>query len=708
MVEQTRIDGHPTLCWEGWQLRAGRALPFGATVVPGGINFSIMSRRATGCTLVLFEKGAASPFVEIPFPAECRVGHVFAMVVFDLDPERIEYGYRMEGPSEPRRGDRFDPEVILMDPFARAIGGREVWGAAPRHAEDVYPYRAQLMAEDYDWGDVRSPRLPMEELVIYELHVRGFTRHPSSGVAHPGTFAGLREKIPYLKELGVNCVELMPIFEFDELDNKNVHPESGEALQNYWGYNSVGFFAPKAGLAASGAAGLQSDELKAMVRALHQAGIEVILDVVFNHTAEGDHTGPTISYRGLDNRTWYLLDGEGRYRNYSGVGNTLNCNDPTVRQHVLDCLRYWVSEYHINGFRFDLASILGRDSQGEPLENPPLLEAMAYDPVLAGCKLIAEAWDAGGLYQVGSFPSYEGRWAEWNGPYRDTLRRFLRGDMGQTAVMALRLAGSPDLYPRRGTRASVNFVTCHDGFTLRDLVSYTEKHNWENGEQNRDGNGSNDAWNGGVEGPSDDPRLEALRQRQMKNAVAMLLLSQGVPMLLMGDEVGRTQRGNNNAYCHDAPWNWLNWEDRAANAAHFRFTQQMIAFRRGHAALRSPEHLRGVDSARSGFPDLSWHGVEPWKPDHAPWSRTLAFMLCGRHARPQDDTIYVAMNMHWEPHAFGLPHLPAGWRWSRAIDTALPSPDDITDVGAEAPLEEQSFYRVGANAVVVLVGRPSA
>lgn len=696
-----------TLSWEGWQLRPGRPLPFGATVVGDGINFSILSRGATRCTLVLFDRGAPAPRAEIPFPEVFRVGHTFSMVVLGLDPAQIEYGYRMEGPWNPTRGDRFDPSKILMDPFARAIGGREVWGAAPRE-DDPYPYRAQIVEDAFDWDGVRAPQLPMEELIIYEMHVRGFTRHSSAQVEHPGTFAGLIEKIPYLQELGVNCVELMPIFEFDELDNKNVHPETGAPLQNYWGYNTVGFFAPKAGLAATGAEGGQVRELKTLVRELHRAGIEVVLDVVFNHTAEGDHTGPTISYRGLDNRTWYLLDPQGKYRNYSGVGNTLNCNNPIVRNHVLECLRTWVAEYHIDGFRFDLASILGRDPQGEPLENPPLLEAIAYDPILASTKLIAEAWDAGGLYQVGRFPSYEGRWAEWNGPYRDTVRRFLRGDTGQTAVMALRLTGSPDLYPKRGTRASVNFVTCHDGFTLRDLVSYTHKYNVENGEQNRDGNDSNDAWNGGVEGPTDDPAIQRLRAQQMRNALAVLLISQGVPMLLMGDEVARTQRGNNNAYCHDADWNWLHWGDRDDNKEHFAFTQAMIAFRKAHPVLRRAEHLRGVDSVGSGIPDISWHGVGPWQPDHAPWSRTLAFMLCGRHAPEsgeRGDTLYIAMNMHWEPHAFGLPTLPDGLSWHRGVDTTLPGPQAVAAAGSEPLLTEQAFYRVGARSVVVLVGR---
>jgi len=704
---ETRIDTHATHTWQGWRLRPGRPMPYGATRVPGGVNFSVVSRHATSCTLVLFPKHGDTPRVEIPFFEEFRIGNVFTMVVFDLDFENTEYGFRMDGPWEPKAGHRFDASRVLLDPYARVIGGRDVWGVRPT-GQEVYPHRARLGFDDFDWRNDRPVGKPMEDLVIYEMHVRGFTQHPSSGVKHGGTFAGLASRIPYLKELGINCVELMPIFEFDELDNRRIDPHTGERLKNYWGYSTIGFFAPKAGYARSGRFSMQVDELKNLVRQLHAADIEVILDVVYNHTAEGDRHGETFSYKGIDNKTYYMLSETGDYLNFSGTGNTLNCNNSIVRNHVLDSLRYWASEFHIDGFRFDLASILGRDSDGEPLINPPLIEALAYDPVLARCKLIAEAWDAGGLYQVGNFPSYERRWAEWNGQYRDALRRFLRAETGQIETMAARIAGSPDLYTLRGTTASVNFVTCHDGFTLADLFAYSQKDNAANGESNRDGADDNTSWNCGVEGETDDPEVLALRQRLMKNAMAILLVSQGVPMISMGDEMGRSQGGNNNAYCHDAPWNWLDWSLLKTHAEMFRFTRAAIQFRHAHPVLRNPEHLTGKDVLGTGFPDISWHGVEAWKPNLEPWSRTLAFMLCGDHARDgavKDEMIYVALNMHWEPHRFEIPRLTADRAWHRFADTFAASPDDIVEPGQEPRLAEQLGVEVGPRSVVILVGR---
>ncbi|HEX2621573.1 MAG TPA: alpha-amylase family glycosyl hydrolase, partial [Phototrophicaceae bacterium] len=459
-----RIDSHPTHTHGDYQLRAGKPYPLGATVVPGGVNFAIFSRYATACTLVLFKKGEPEPMAEIPFLREFVVGNVFTMIVYGLniqDLENFEYGFRMDGPFEPHRGYWFDPDKILLDPYARAISGRDLWGHLPDHT-DIYPHRGHLIFEDYDWEQDRPLEIPIHDLVIYEMHVRGFTQHPSSDVKFPGTFAAIREKIPYLKELGINCVELMPIFEFDEFEYDRTNPFTGERLLNYWGYSTIGFFSPKAGYAATGRLGMQSDEFKTLVKELHHNGIEVILDVVFNHTAEGNEKGETISFRGIDNKTYYMLAPDGHYLNFSGTGNTMNCNNPVVRNMVLDCLRYWVAEYHIDGFRFDLASILGRDQYGMPLANPPLLEMMAYDPILAKTKLIAEAWDAGGLYQVGSFPAYN-RWAEWNGKYRDTIRRFIKGDSGLAWETAERLQGSPDLYSSRGTGATINFITCHDG-----------------------------------------------------------------------------------------------------------------------------------------------------------------------------------------------------------------------------------------------------
>jgi isoamylase len=702
-----RVDVYPTHEHKGYKLRVGKPFPFGATFVPGGINFSIFSSHATACTLVLFDKGQPQPKVEIPYPLEFRIGNVYAMTVFGLDIENTEYGFRMDGPFAPQEGHWFDPSKILMDPYARSIGGRDVWGVAPNW-DDCYQHRSRLVFDDFDWDDDRPLEIPIEDLVIYEAHVRSFTKDPSSGARFPGTFAGIREKIPYLKELGINCLELLPIYEFDEFENSKVHPETGEQLiGNYWGYSTMGFFAPKAGYAATGKLGMHVDEFKALVKELHRNGIEVMLDVVFNHTAEGNENGPYISFRGIDNKTYYMLTPEGYYFNFSGTGNTLNCNNPVVRNMVIDCLRYWAAEYHIDGFRFDLASILGRDPWGAPLSNPPLLESLAFDPILAKCKLIAEAWDAGGLYQVGSFPAY-GRWAEWNGKYRDCIRKFLKGEPDQVGEMAQRVQGSPDLYASRGPTASINFITAHDGFTLNDLVSYNEKHNEANGEQNRDGANDNESWNCGWEGPTDDPGINDLRKRQMKNAVAILMVSQGIPMILMGDEVARTQNGNNNTYCHDNELNWFDWSQVDTNAEQLRFFQKLIAFRKSHPVLRNRWHLSNQDRVGSGYPDISWHGTEAWNTDWSESSRTLAFMLCGKHARGgtvEDDYIYVIMNMHWEGRWCTLPSLPDGRRWHVFMNTGMSAPEDIWEPGQEPLLTEPGALFIGNRSVAILVGK---
>ena len=702
-VEGThRIDLYPTHIHDGFGLRLGFPLPFGATLVPGGVNFSIYSRHARSCTLVLFEAGADLPIVRIPIPEEFRVGHVFAMIVFWLDPDRLEYVFQMDGRSEPRAGFRFDPGNFLLDPYARAISGRDVWGCFPA-ALDHGQYRGRIVPDDFDWGVDRPPTLPAEELVIYEMHVRGFTRHATSDVRNPGTFAALREKIPYLRELGVNCIELMPIFEFDEFDNVRTNPATGERLLNYWGYNTVGFFAPKAGYAATGDLGMQADELKALVKELHRHGIRLFLDVVFNHTAEGDERGPTISFRGIDNSTYYMLTSNGRYYNFSGCGNTLNCNHPVVRDLVVNSLRYWASYYRIDGFRFDLASVLGRDMAGEPLPNPPLLEALAFDPILGKCELIAEAWDAAGLYQVGSFPAY-GRWAEWNGKYRDCIRRFLKGDEGQVAEVALRVMGSPDMYASRGPTASINFVTCHDGFTLQDLVSYNEKHNEANGEDNRDGANDNYTWNFGAEGPSTDPLILSLRIRQAKNALTMLLVSQGIPMLLMGDELGRSQGGNNNAYCVDGPMTWLDWSLKETNAEIFRFCKHMLAFRRRHSLLRHPTYYpeRATEDEEV---EVSWHGGIAWQPDWSPESRTLAFMLRGPSSKGVIESVYVAMNMSWQTKSFGLPSPPHDLNWHISVNTGMPAPEDIWEPGCESQLSDSKYILATGRSVIILIAR---
>lgn len=708
-VYSDRIDSHPTHVYGNFRLRTGRPYPLGATIVPnGGVNFAVFSHHATACTLVLFEKGADQPFVEIPFQEGFKVGTIFAMTVYGLDLAELdfEYGYRMDGQFEPHKGHWFDPSNILLDPYAKAISGRDTWGSQPDY-DRPYPHRARLIFDDYDWGDDRPPHIPIQDLVIYELHVRGFTAHPSSGVRFPATFSGIREKIPYLKSLGVNCVELMPIFEFDEWEYDRHNPITGERLINYWGYSTVGFFAPKAGYAATGEMGMQVDEFKTLVRELHHHGIEVILDVVFNHTAEGNEKGHTISFRGLDNKTYYMLAPDGSYLNFSGTGNTMNCNHPVVRNIVLECLRYWVAEYHIDGFRFDLASILGRDQRGLPLANPPLLEMLAADPVLANVKLIAEAWDAGGLYQVGSFPAY-GRWAEWNGKYRDTLRRFLRGDNGMVWETAERIQGSPDLYHTRGTAASINFITCHDGFSLIDLFSYNQKHNYANGENNRDGANDNYSWNCGIEGETDLEEVSRLRSKMVKNAVALLMTSQGVPMILMGDEIAHSKQGNNNTYCHDNELNWFDWRKTEQNSDTFTFFQQMIAFRKAHPVLRRRAHFLHRDSVQSGYPDISWHSTQAWQANWSQDNHMLAFMLCGRHTWEQqgeDDYVYVAANMDWQPHLFELPMLPRHMRWHLFADTDRPHPHTICTPGSETLLVDERSYQVAARSVVILVGR---
>ena len=705
-MDPLRIDTYATSVYEGYRRRPGKPVPFGASMVPGGANFSVYSSHATSCTLVLFDKGAPQPRIEIPFPEEYRIGDVWSMVVFDLDYENIEYGYRMDGPFNPRTGDRFDKTKILSDPYAKALGGRDVWGKQPDW-NDIYQHRSRLVLDDFDWEGDRPLEIPAEDLVIYEAHVRGFTKHPSSDVKVPGTFAGLREKISYLKELGVNCIELLPVYEFDEFENSRVNEATGHLLMQYWGYSTVGFFAPKAGYAATGKLGMQVDEFKKLVKELHRAGIEVFLDVVFNHTAEGNEMGPYISFRGLDNKVYYMLTPDGYYFNFSGTGNTLNCNNPIVRGMVLDCLRYWAAEYHIDGFRFDLAAILGRDPLGYPLPNPPLLETLAFDPVLAKCKLIAEAWDAGGLYQVGSFPAYF-RWGEWNGKYRDTMRKFLKGETGLVSQVAQRLTGSPDLYAGRGATASVNFFIAHDGFTLMDLVSYNEKHNWANGENNNDGGNDNDSWNCGWEGPTDDPGINALRRRQIKNAVSMLMVSQGMPMILMGDEIGRTQQGNNNTYCQDNELNWMDWTLLESNAELFRFFKQVIAFRHAHPVLRNRWHFSNRDYVGSGYADITWHGTKAWSADWSDSNRLAAFMLCGKHARAgtvQDNYVYVAMNMHWEGQWCELPGLPSGMQWHVFANTGAPSPEDIWEPGNEPLLSDQHGLLVGDRSVVILIGK---
>ena len=699
-MELERIDNIPTESIEGFRVRPGKPLPFGVSSVPGGLNFSVYTSAGTSCTLMLFSKTEERLLAEICIPHHYRIGDVFSIVVYDLDFEDLEYGFKIDGPYAPEEGHRFDLNKILMDPYARVISGRDEWGVEPDW-QNPYQYRSRVAFDDFDWEGDSPLEIKDADLVIYELHVRSFTQSETSGVKFKGTYAGIAEKIPYLKSLGVNAVELMPIFEFDEFENSRIHPDTGERLYNYWGYSTVAFFAPKAGFAASGKFGMQVDEFKQLVKQLHKEGIEVILDVVFNHTAEGNERGPYISFKGLDNKIYYMLTPEGYYFNFSGTGNTLNCNNPIVRNLVLDCLRYWASEYHIDGFRFDLASILGRDPWGAPLSNPPLLESLAFDPILSSCKLIAEAWDAGGLYQVGTFPAF-GRWSEWNGKYRDTARRYLKGDEGQVGEMAQRVQGSPDLYQWNGRSpaTSINFITCHDGFTLADLVSFNEKHNEANGENNCDGGDDNRSWNCGAEGWTEDPTIHALRSRQSMNALAMLLTSRGTPMLLMGDEFGRSQHGNNNAYCIDSPVSWVDWTLLESNRLLFEFSQALIHFRHQHPCLR----INQFDHPGSSYlPSCSFHGSAAWQADWSNDSRQLAWLMsCDKPDSGLMDAVYVATNTAHYATWFDLPTLPDQYRWKLYFNTGdsnMPFQKTPIDYGEHGIL-------VGERSVAIFAASP--
>lgn len=691
-----RIDEFPTHEIHGIKYRQGRVLPFGASLTAsGGINFSVSSTDAYSAELVLYHQGEKEPFVVIPFPEEFRIGSNFSMIVFGLDIEDIEYGYRFDGPYAPEKGEWFDKEKVLLDPYAKLISGRDVWGEAPDYS-DAFQHRGRVILQDYDWEGDKPLELPMKDLVIYEMHVRSFTAHESSGVRFGGTYAAIVEKIPYLKELGVNCIELLPIFEFDEFENSR--QVDGRTLYNYWGYSTVGFYAPKSGYARSGRMGMAADELKNLIKQLHKNGIEVMLDVVFNHTAEGNEHGPYISYRGIDNKTYYLLTPEGYYYNFSGCGNTLNCNAAIVRNHILDCLRYWVSEYHIDGFRFDLASILSRDSAGGPMTNPPLLEELAHDTVLGRTKLIAEAWDAGGLYQVGNFPHW-GRWAEWNGRFRDCVRRFVKSGAQAGPELVWRLQGSPDMYGNRSAEASINFVTCHDGFSLWDMVSYNEKHNEQNGEDNRDGANDNNSWNCGIEGETNDAQVLALRNRQVKNVISLMMLSRGIPMLLAGDEYCNTQYGNNNAYCQDNEISWLDWENYKTHTDVFTYFKRLIAFRKEHPVLRRTDFFTGQNS--SGYPEVSFHGVRPWELDTNQPFLTFGMMYAEPAAdfqTKEDCFIYCAINAYWESQSIELPEIPDGKSW---YIYAYSADSGITDVVRLDGKQVQLMARSS----MVLIGR---
>ena len=675
----------------------GLPYPLGATLGPEGVNFSVFSKHGTQVELLLFDHPAATApsRIIVLHPKHNRTFYYWHTEVRGLAAGQL-YAYRVRGPVAKEQGLCFDDQKVLLDPYARAVtweGYQRLAAALPGDNCAVAMKGVVIDESAYDWEGDAPLHLPFAGSVLYELHVGGFTRHPSSGVApeRRGTYLGLIEKIPYLKALGVTAVELLPVQHFDAQDAAPNHT-------NYWGYSPIAFFAPHRGYCCARDPLAPVREFRDLVKALHRAGIEVILDVVFNHTAEGGPEGPTLSFRGFENRGYYMLQAEdrSRYADYSGCGNTLNAHHSVVRRLILDCLRYWVQVMHVDGFRFDLASVMSRDSGGKLLQDPPILWDIESDPTLAGTKIIAEAWDAGGLYQVGSFTGH--RWAEWNGQFRDDVRRFIGGQTGTVAKLAQRITGSQDLYPQpaREPNRSINFITCHDGFTLSDLCSYDRKHNEANGEANRDGNDQNDSCSYGAEGPTADPELLALRRRQCKNLLTILLTSQGTPMLLMGDEVRRTQCGNNNAYCQDNELGWFDWEDLHRHADMLRFVRGLIRLNLDYHLFQEERFWSEPDD-----PEVTWHGVQLGAPDLRQESHSLAYELTYlRHG----EHLHILLNAFWEPLAFALPPLPSGQHFYRVVDTALPSPQDYCEP-QHAPLVSGSSYTAQARSAVILVAR---
>jgi len=681
---------------EGFKIRPGFFRMYGACVASNGVSFTINSHGATRCTLLLFKPQAPKPYARIPFPDSYRIGDTYSMLVYDIKPDEFEYAFSFDGPYEPAKGLLFNEENVLLDPYSRAVTGQRKWGEKPEGGKD-FEYRARVVKSSFDWGNIKQLEQPFEDLVIYETHVRGYTKDKSSGVSAPGTFAGLKDKIPYLKDLGINAVELMPIFEFDEMESARV--VDGVQLYNYWGYNTVSFFAPNTSYAFNEEHNHEGDELKSLIKALKENGIEVILDVVFNHTAEGNEMGPCFSFKGIDNNVYYMLTPDAHYYNFSGCGNVMNCNHPVVRNFIIDCLRHWAIEYRVDGFRFDLASILGRDQNGAPMANPPILESLAFDPVLGKMKLIAEAWDAGGLYQVGSFPSWN-RWAEWNGRYRDDMRSFLKGDDGMAGNAITRITGSRDLYSpeSRGYKASVNFLTCHDGFTLYDLYSYNEKHNEKNGWNNTDGDNNGHSWNCGAEGETDDPNVNGLRRRLIKNAFAALLCSRGPVMFFAGDEFCNTQFGNNNAYCQDNIISWLDWSRLEEFKEIHDFVRHMIQFRKEHPILR-----KMTKPSSCQFPEISVHNGTPFNASTDYKTKLIGIMYAGRNEEDtEDDIVFYCMNAYWEPLVMQLPVLPNGKHWH--VDTNTNAEYfDGEDFTAKTELLGVNTIRVPARTTIILV-----
>lgn len=650
----------------GFPVRPGIYDLNGATPLQNGVNFTIHTCGGTSCELLLFHRAQEEPFAVLPFPEAYKIGDVYSMIVYGLNIDEFEYAYRVDGPYCLEKGLLFDKNKILLDPYAKAVAGQRTWGIRWDHT-----YHARVVKDRFDWGDMPQSKKELCDLIIYELHVRDFTHHPSSGVQHRGTFSGLMEKIPYLKELGINAVELMPIFEFDETMNSRTVDD--KQLLECWGYNTVGFFAPNSSYAAANEHNQEGTELKTLIKALHDNGIEVILDVVFNHTAEGNEKGNTFSFKGFDNNIYYMLTPDGNYYNFSGCGNTLNCNHPVVQQLILECLRYWTINYRVDGFRFDLASILGRNEDGSPMNNPPLLRTLADDSILSNVKLIAEAWDAGGLYQVGSFPA-SGRWAEWNGRYRDSLRSYLKGDSWNAWDAAWSISGSGDLYGGyydnthsnyAGYNSCVNFLTCHDGFTLYDLYAYNDKHNEANGWNNTDGANDNRSWNCGAEGETDDPEVLSLRRRMIRNACAVLMCSRGTPMFLAGDEFGNTKFGNNNSYCQDNITSWLDWRMLEKNKDLFEFFKFMIAFRKKHPVIH-----KQLPTSVCGMDPIHTHNLNAEETDIPRDARTFCVSFAGYDKeKGKDDLIYVAVNTFWEDVTITLPNLHRRGAWHLSVNT---------------------------------------
>lgn len=656
----------PTDILEGFEVRPGFFDVNGATALSDGVCFTIHSQGATSCELLLYYPYEEEPYAILKYPENYRIGNVFSMIVFGLDVKKFQYAFRLDGPYNPQKGLLFDKTRPLLDPYAKAVIGHSKWGQRQANG-----YRGRVVRNNFDWGKTKPSIIPMEDLIIYELHVRGFTNSPTSGVTFPGTFHAIMEKIPYLKELGINAIELMPIFEFDEMRDYRV--VDGHAVMDYWGYNTVSFFAPNTSYASTEEYNQEGTELKELIKELHNNGIEVILDVVFNHTAEGNEKGPTFSFKGIDNNVYYMLTPDGNYYNFSGCGNTLNCNHPIVRQMILECLRYWTVNYRVDGFRFDLASILGRNIDGSPMNNPPLLKILSFDPVLSNVKLIAEAWDAGGMYQVGSFPASR-RWAEWNGRYRDAIRSFLKGECWEAWNAAWSISGSGDLYggydtvgneTYAGYNSCVNFLTCHDGFTLYDLYSYNEKHNEMNGWHNTDGANDNRSWNCGIEGETDDPEVLKLRYRMIRNACAILMCSRGTPMFLAGDEFGNTKYGNNNSYCQDNEISWVDWSRLEKNRELFEFFKFMIAYRFKHPIIRKklPDAVCGMDG-------LHTHDIHAGKLSIPRDARTFGVSFAGYdREKGNDDLVYIAVNTYWEDVTITLPDTHNAGIWHLSVNT---------------------------------------